>query len=198
MESPLISICIPIYDMPNGDFFLKRCIDSIMTQTYKNYEIVITKDGKMAENTNSAMKKAKGDLIKILYMDDYLNNKDSLQDIVDSFKGDWLVTGCIHDNGVLYSPHFPKYNDQIHLGQNTIGSPSVLTLRKGLDMNFDETMTWLLDCDLYRRLHDKYGEPDILNSVNVTIGCGIHQATHRMGDQVKEDEYQYMTQKYEN
>jgi hypothetical protein len=197
MDNPLISICIPIYDMPNGDFFLKRCIDSIMEQTYKNYELVITKDGKMAENSNSAIKKAKGDLIKILYQDDYLAHKNSLQEIVDNFKGDWLVTGCEHDNGVRYRPHFPQYNDQIHLGQNTIGSPSVLTLRKGLNEYFDETMTWLLDCDLYKRLFDKYGEPDILDDVNVVIGCGLHQATHRMGDQVKEDEHLYIKQKYE-
>jgi len=197
MDNPLISICIPIYDMPNGDFFLKRCIDSIMAQTYKNYEIVITKDGKMAENSNSAIKKAKGDLIKILYMDDYLATPNSLQEIVDNFKGDWLVTGCLHDDdGVVGRPHYAEMNPNITT-ENSIGSPSVLTIRKGLDMYFDENLGWLLDCDLYKRLFDKYGEPDILDELNVVIGCGYHQATNLMGQKVKNDEHNYMLNKYE-
>ena len=36
--------------MPNKDFFLDRCLKSILEQTYKNYEIIITENGKMAEN----------------------------------------------------------------------------------------------------------------------------------------------------
>ena len=95
----MISVCIPIHNMKNKDFFLKRALDSIKKQTYKDYEIVITEDGKMAENTNSAIKKAKGDIIKILYMDDYLISEDALQHIADNLKDGWLATGCVHDDG---------------------------------------------------------------------------------------------------
>src|ERR1700740_3538057 len=110
----MISIAIPVHNMDKKDFFLKRCLDSIRMQTYQDYEIVITEHGKMAENTNEAIKRSKGDLIKILYMDDYLAHKDSLQRIVDAFKGNWLATGCIHDSNhgsELFNPHYPTYND---------------------------------------------------------------------------------------
>lgn len=39
---PLISIIIPIY---NAAYLISRCIDSILAQTYKNYEIIIVDDG---------------------------------------------------------------------------------------------------------------------------------------------------------
>ena len=70
----MISIVIPYHDMHNGAFFLKRAIDSIMIQNYKDYEIILVKEGRMAENTNAGIKKAKGNIIKILFMDDYLNS----------------------------------------------------------------------------------------------------------------------------
>lgn len=191
---PKISICIPVYDMPNSDFFLKRCLDSIEKQTFTDFEVVITQDGKMAENTNSAIKKAKGELIKILFMDDFLAHENSLQKIVDCFAGRWLVTGC--DNDLNSEPHLPSWNDQMISGVNTIGSPSVLTIKNEDPLLFDENMTWLLDCDYYQRMYKKFGVPLFLNDINVTIGVGDHQATNLMGDQVKINEHIMMQQKY--
>lgn len=193
-SSPKISIAIPVYDMPNSSFFINRCLDSIEKQTFRDFEVVITQEGKMAENTNAAIKKSKGELIKILYMDDYLAHENALQVIVDNFAGRWLVTGCRQDPGT--HTHFPTWNDQITTGVNTIGSPSVLTIRNEDPLLFDETMTWLLDCDLYQRYYDKYGSPIFLNDINVVIGVGEHQSTHLMGEEVKIKEHIYMAQKY--
>lgn len=41
METPLISIIIPVY---NGEKYIKRCVDSIIKQTYNNFEIIIIND----------------------------------------------------------------------------------------------------------------------------------------------------------
>ena len=41
-KSPLISIIIPIY---NVEPFLKECLDSILSQTYRNLEIILINDG---------------------------------------------------------------------------------------------------------------------------------------------------------
>lgn len=170
---------------------------SIEKQTYKDYEIVITENGKMAENTNSAIKKAKGDIIKILFMDDYFNHENALKNIVENFKGGWLVTGCVHNGGgENYNPHLPSYNDMIHTGQNTIGSPSVLSFENNEPLLFDEEMSWLLDCDLYKRLYERYGEPTILNDLNVTIGVGDHQMTHLLTEEEKLSEHYYLNEKY--
>lgn len=192
---PKISIAVPFYSgMKNAEYFLKRCLESITKQTFKDYEIVVTEDGKMAENTNSAIKKSKGELIKILYMDDFFNDEHSLQDIVDHFSDEdnWLVTGCGHTEGGL---HFPTYNDQIQI-KNTIGSPSVLTIRNDNPLLFDESMTWMLDCDYYKRLYARYGEPKILNTLNVILGTGDHQTTNILSDEIKNNEHEYMLKKH--
>lgn len=184
-----ISCIIPYYDMPNGAFFLKRAIDSVMSQTYQNYEIVLTKDGKAAKNTNSAIKRATGDLIKILHQDDYLAHNNALQVIADTFKGHWLASGCSHDDGISISrPHYPVFSRT----ENTIGAPSVLTIKNGLDIYFNEDLEWIFDLDFYRRLYDKYGEPTILNDINVIIGIHSGQSTNLLSDEIKRKEEGYV------
>lgn len=199
-----ISIAIPIHNMPNKDFFLSRALNSIHTQTFKDYEVVITEEGSMPVNTNAAMNKSKGELVKILYMDDYLAHPNSLQEIVDNF-GDndhWLATGCLHQqtDGDLHedphSPHYPEYTQDISTGNNRIGSPSVITLRREGMLLFDENLSWLLDADLYKRYYAKYGLPKILNDLNVVIGIGSHQTTHVLSAKQKGFEHEYLNKKY--
>jgi glycosyltransferase involved in cell wall biosynthesis len=190
MDKNMISIVIPVYSkMKNGEFFLGRCLESIKSQSYTDYEIVMTHEGNSPHNTNLGMKKAKGDLIKILHQDDYFTHENALKEIVDNFKGDWLITGCSNN---LY----PMYTGDIYLGNNKLGAPSVLTIRNGLDMYFDEDLVWLFDCDFYKRMYDKYGEPTILMGNNVTIGEGEHQATHLIVNTEKDKEVFLMRQRY--
>lgn len=195
---PKISICIPIHNMENRDFFLNRCLESIKKQTFTDYEIVVTEEGKMAENTNAAIKKAKGEIIKILFMDDYLHNEYALQRIIDVFTGGWLATGCMHDNGYTQAnPHMPFFNARIYAGVNTIGSPSVIAFENDNPLLFDESLSWMLDCDLYSRLHTRYGEPTYLLEINTVIGIGNHQTTHKLTDDQKNNEVEYVTEKHE-
>src|SRR3989344_3509047 len=185
MEKIKLSICIPTYEMRGeAKRVLTRSFDILKKQTFKDFEVVVS------DNSEE-------EIIKILYMDDYLANENSLQRIVENFKGYWLVTGCEHDdNKHRYNPHYPKYNKKIYYGKNTLGSPSVLAIKNGNPLLFDENMTWLLDCDYYKRMHDKYGEPNILNEVNVIIGISEHQVTNILSNFVKKKEYLYMLKKY--
>ncbi|TCD46265.1 glycosyltransferase family 2 protein [Streptococcus sp. X16XC17] len=41
-HNPLISLIIPVY---NGEHYLKRCLDSVISQSYKNLEIILVNDG---------------------------------------------------------------------------------------------------------------------------------------------------------
>lgn len=197
---PKVSIIVPIHDMENGAFFLWRNINSIMSQTFKDYEIVITKEGSATENKNVAMHKARGELIKFLDLDDYFAHPDALKLIVDNFRDEdrWLVTGCLHDkgDGVVGWPHFPQYADDIYTGNNLIGGPPVLTLRRQACLFFDPDLVWLFDVDLYKRYYDAYGEPKILNDLNVVMGLHPGQMTNTIPPARKLEEIKLLMKRY--
>lgn len=219
-----LSIALPTSSMKGGEELFTRCLNSLWDQTFQDFEIVVTDNSDddvvrsicdyyrtginyyknpikgMAQNTNEAIRKSTGDLIKVLYMDDFLIDTEALEIIVKNFKGNWLVNACMHVDSfgvVPRTPHIPHYSDNIQEGNNTIGSPSVMTIKNGLNMYFDENMTWLLDCDYYKRMYDLYGEPVYLKEPLTAIGLHEDQMTNTMGDGRKLFEHEYMKKKYE-
>ena len=42
MENKLISIIVPVY---NVEEYLKQCLDSILEQTFSDYEVILVNDG---------------------------------------------------------------------------------------------------------------------------------------------------------
>lgn len=210
---PKISIALPIHGMDRAEFFLQKCLDSILDQTFEDYEVVImdnSDDDKlehvartygmpiryslnprkgMAQNTNEAIRASRGELIKILYMDDLLAHKDALKDIVERFRGHWLISPANNNPK-------PRYTEDIHLGNNRLGSPSTLTILNEEPLLFDEEMTWLLDCDYYKRMHDRFGVPVILDKVGVKMGIHDGQLSHLLTQEEKDLEQRYMINKY--
>lgn len=194
-KQPQVSIVVPIHNMKDGDKFLWRLVNSLTEQTFKDWELIITREGKMAENTNAGIKKARGKLVKILYLDDYLTDEISLESMVNMFEmgGDteWALFGT-HNNRT------PKWTDDIATGNNKLGSPSALMFRNHFNDNllFDENMSWLLDCDYYKRMFEKYKYPSTIVGNFITLGEGDHQMTHILTDEEKLAEHKYMKQKY--
>lgn len=98
MTKPLISVCIPVY---NGQAHLKACLDSVVAQTFSNYEVIICDDGSadnsfslieeyagkhkqikafknannlgLVGNWNKCIDHANGTWIKFLFQDDLMN-----------------------------------------------------------------------------------------------------------------------------
>lgn len=110
MSEVKISVCIPVF---NGEAFIKEAIDSVLTQSYSDFEIVIVDNHStdsticiikqyndpriklfrnesnigMIPNWNRAMELAKGTYIKILPADDFLS-PDCLKLEVDILEKD--------------------------------------------------------------------------------------------------------------
>ena len=108
------SICIPTYEY-NGDGvkYLKKLFDSLKSQTFENFNIIISdhsKDnkiydfckissnefeiiyvknengiGKIGPNTNCALEFATGRIIKLIYQDDFFFNNQALEKIKTAF-----------------------------------------------------------------------------------------------------------------
>lgn len=115
----LISICIPAY---KNITYLKRLLDSITIQTFKNYEVIVTDDSPddtvgtflrnytgipalhhyrnsvalgTPENWNEGIRRAKGEWIKLMHDDDWFSLPDSLQHFADAVaanQGDFIFS----------------------------------------------------------------------------------------------------------
>lgn len=175
--------------MKNYDEYLSRCIKSIRSQTYQNYEILVMEKGSASHNINCGVKEAQGSLIKILCMDDYFTHKNALKDIIECFSGDWLIHGVSNHKN-------PIYTGDIHLGNNRLGGLSSIVFKKESFIPFDESLVWLLDCDWYKQMYAKYGMPDIIKGDFVTIEEGDGQATNKISKIIKNKEVMILRKKY--
>ena len=124
--NPKISVCIPSYEANGrGVEFIDKNIQSILSQTYKNIEIIVSDHSKddsienyikelkldniiylrnteyigwPAHNTNNAIKNSTGDYIKLMNLDDFMVSNDCIKLMVDLLDegNQWVVSGCIH------------------------------------------------------------------------------------------------------
>ena len=151
----------------------------------------------MPITSNRVIESAKGEIIKVLYCDDWLESEDYLEKVYEAFldkKVEWVITSATNNPK-------PRWTEDIHTGNNKLGSPSALAFRNNFNEIgnelFDENLSWLLDCCLYKRLEKRFGEPMILIDIVVGIGIGDHQMTNILTDQQKQEEFNYLKTKYE-
>jgi glycosyltransferase involved in cell wall biosynthesis len=157
--------------------------------------------GSSSANINNAIKHSTGKYIKILFQDDFLYCADAIEKTVKAFENNpdkqWLVSACEHSNDgkFLYRPFYPRYHNDIHLGNNTISSPSVLTIRNENVLYFDSKLIWLMDVEYYKRLHNAFGSPIILNTITVVNRTWDSQVSNLVKGDLKKQELNYVSQK---
>lgn len=226
-----ISIVIPTYEMNgNGVAFLGEALDSIFSQKYSAYEIIIsddsgddeikkfiesidlilkskiifvrnTNDKGIARNLNNAINNANGEIIKILFQDDYFICTEALKLINKKFRenpsSSWLVGASLtSQNGSTAKNFLPKINPFLILGVNTISSPSVISFKPSFAGYFDENLSMLVDVEFYVRHLAIFGEPIFLELPTVENRIWYGQAQHSINHKSVFNEQVYIAKKY--
>lgn len=185
---PKVSICIPTYN--NLEAF-KRCLNSVLLQNYTDYEVVVTDDSSneeiknyLAENSqlknifyfknqtalgspenwNEAIRRSKGEYIKILHHDDWFTHENSLEIFVQLLDKNptseiaFVASKNINlETSMIINYNRPskekieeiKNNPVTLLNGNFIGAPSATIFRKNNFSIFDSNTIWFVDIDFY-------------------------------------------------
>lgn len=161
--------------------------------------------GSSSANINTAIKLCSGDWIKILFQDDFLYDENSLLNLYNFIKSDnqifWVASACAHSNdGInLYRPFYPKWTNDIHLGNNLISSPSVITIKNIEEkILFSEELIWLMDVDFYKKMFMVYGEPKYFNIINIVNRTWENSVSNTLPENIKNKEVEIMRYKYDN
>ncbi len=178
-EDPLISIVIPLY---NGKNLIGNTIESVLAQTYKNWELIVVDDGSadaggdyvrkhypvvkvirqenagVAAARNKGIGEAKGEIIALLDQDD-IWLPDKLREQWDLLKTDPYCAFVTCNNifrcreGVILPANF---SDELFKERRSLFPSALLIRRHALRTvnGFEESMTTSSDVDLIRKLRN--------------------------------------------
>lgn len=85
MNTPIISIVMPVY---NGDKYIRECIDSILSQTYIDFELIIINDGS-TDTTQKIIESYKDE--RILLINNHHDFIDSLNIGISKAQGQYIA-----------------------------------------------------------------------------------------------------------
>jgi len=226
MPNPKISVCIPAYEMEgHGVDYLEFSLQKLEEQDFRDFEVVISDqstDTRIEElcrnwserlnmchvwnrdaprqasaNINHALNCANGEILKVLFQDDYLCDPTCLTQVHDGFAEtgcDWLLcgSGVVRDGKTIERAIIPLLTDKLHFGKNTVSSPSVMAIHSRCAERFDEKLIWLMDVEFYKRLWDAQGAPRILSDTLVANRLHGHQVSNRVDRKLQAIELDYV------
>lgn len=149
------------------------------------------------ENWNAAVRLARGEYVKIQHHDDHFVRPDALRRFVALLDADpgadfgFAATRVEHVDSGLERVHRPTEQQladlrgdpaALFLG-NCIGAPSATICRRGIGLEYDGRMKWLVDVDFYYRALMRNGRfaytPEVLIGTPTNAG---HQVTELCRD----------------
>jgi hypothetical protein len=142
------------------------------------------KSSSTSANLNFLIRKSTSSLTKILFQDDFFIHENSIANIKKYFeKNDvtWLATASknyCNSTEKFVKNIRPRMSRNLADGINSIGSPSVITLKTSHFVDFDEDLIWMLDCDWYLRMAHQQGLMGVLKDFQIANRLHPRQATH--------------------
>lgn len=88
MSSMLISIIVPVY---NSERWLKKCIDSVLNQSYRNFELIVVDDGSIDASFSIMQQYASVDSRIRIYHKDNSGVSDTRNFGLSLAKGEWVA-----------------------------------------------------------------------------------------------------------
>ena len=190
MSIPFFSICIPVY---KNTSHLRRLLDSIFLQTFTDYEVIVTDDTPddsiqdmlhknfpdkhihyfhnqlslgTPENWNAAIRRAKGQWIKLMHNDDWFADEYSLQHFYDAVQANpginffFAAFVNITETTGHRQPVRMDWFDRMflkcspyHLFRKVyVGNPSCTLVKNGLGIRYNRQFKFVVDFDYYIRL----------------------------------------------
>ncbi len=108
---PKISVIITYFNLSE---YIRPCIESILNQTYKNFEIIIVNDGS-DENNSKILNEIKNEKIKIINSKENMGQLGAFLLGVDNALGEFI---CMVDADDVLLPNYLKTLLYIHLNYN--------------------------------------------------------------------------------
>jgi glycosyltransferase involved in cell wall biosynthesis len=152
---PLVSVVTPVY---NGEKYLAECIESVLTQTYDNWEYVIVNNCSTDRSAEIAKKFAQKDRrIRIQDNKQFLNLGQNWNHAVKQISAksryckivhadDWLFPNCLLEMVKLAEEHPSVYNEAFH---QLLDQTACYDILRSVDFGFvHQVLT-------YSRVHDE-------------------------------------------
>ena len=198
------SICVPVYTMKGGlcERFLIEYLSHLLFQTYRDFEVIVSdqsndvelknicdifskvldikyvvntsKIKNAASNVNNAVRHASGEIVKLLYVDDFFVDEKALEKIKNAFDANenlnWLISGFTHSDQQrtkYFRTRIPRYDQKFVNGDNSTGNPSNYSVRRKYAIEMDENLLWVVDGEYFYRTFYYHGDPIMIKDVLV-------------------------------
>lgn len=175
-----VSVIVPVY---NEEIYLEKCVQSIISQTHKNIEIILVDDG----STNSASKicdelAAIDDRIVVIH-----KNNEGLSSAritgVEKSKGNWIM---FMDDDDIISPYI------VDIMLSAVGNDIDIIAGQRIDMDNPEAHTWENDEKIvYKILEGKAAVELIPQDQQKTIITPMWGKLYRRDFVFEQNLYQY-------